>query len=287
MEFAEFFLDESETGGGRWLCVAGWIFSKEGSEALHEEWSALLCQYRLPYFHMGPCAHGNEPFKRFKRPERDQIQRRFFEVLTRRALVGFCATFDMTLARYCPTAIDRHGSRFHVTPYTLCCYWAFLLARNWANYTKYPGKIAYFFEAGHASQPQANRMMGEVFSNPKLREILRYGGHGFVEKNKSSAVQCADILAWQWGKNWKDRANGILKPRADLLALLRVIPCATIHFNEDVLAGFLREILAYAPDADNKAVSIKTIDSFWRTSVMVAVLPSYWSGRPPWGRLPH
>lgn len=32
MEFAEFFFDESETGGGRWLCVAGWIFSENPPE---------------------------------------------------------------------------------------------------------------------------------------------------------------------------------------------------------------------------------------------------------------
>lgn len=281
MELAEFYLDESESGDGRWLCVAGWMFAKEAREALHAEWSRLLTKWRLPYFRMTDCAHGNGPFADHDRDARIEIQKRFFEPLKRLAVVGFASSYDLKLAYLCPTASDDLG-KFHVTPYTLCCYWALLHAKQWADAAGFDGRIAYFFEAGHASQSQANRMMGQVFSNPRLREIFRYAAHSFVEKRQSAAVQCADILAWQWGKNVKDRAARIMKPRADLVALLEAIPCQTVHFNELVIRGFLEVIQKHA---DEGAISAQSLNAYW-ASIALA-MPSYWSGQPPYGALPH
>ena len=243
VEFAEVYLDESESDNHRWLIVAGWAFSKEGREALHREWFALLSAWGLPYFHMGPCTHGNPPFDRFTDPERDVIARQFFEVLKRHAIVGFASSYDLRLAHLCPHAVNAEGKRlFHVTPYSLSCYWALLFAKNWADKIDYRGRIAYFFEAGHQSKQQANRLMGEIFSAPALKDIFRYGGHGFVIKQESAAVQCADILAWQWSKNVKERAHGNMKPRADLLALLEAIPTNMTHFDEPTILGFLNVV---------------------------------------------
>lgn len=285
MELAEFYLDESEAGAGRWFCVAGWMFAREGREALHEEWSELLRENGLPYFHMSDCAHAIRAFKPFGHAGCDKLQRRFFEVLKKHALVGFCATYDMNLVNLCPTAIDREGKRFHVTPYTLCCYWAFLLAKHWGDYNSYTGKIAYFYEAGHASESQANRMMGEVFSNPKLREIFRYSGHAFVDKRASCAVQTADILAWLWSKSIKDRAIGKTQPRADLVALLDAIPCASIHFDEERIRGFVKQISTYGDDKESGPISTKALETYWRGAAWR--IPSYWMSRSPHGKLPH
>lgn len=241
MEFAEFYLDESETGNGRWFCVAGWVFLEGGRKALQEEWFAILREEKLPFLHMVDFAPGQPPYAHLDQSERIRIQRRFFEVLKRYALAGIATTFELALAPLLPYAIDRDGGRFHVTPYTFCCYWAFHQARRWVKDSGYDGRIAYFFENG-PYKSQADRMMSDVFSNPKLAEIFRYGGHGFMLKKESAAVQTADVLAWLWAKGVKDRAMGKTKPRADMLALALEIPIGTTHFDEPALRGFLEII---------------------------------------------
>jgi hypothetical protein len=282
---AEFYLDESESGvAGQWLSVAGWVFPSSGREALEVEWSKLLLKHGLPFFRMGDCAQGAGHFSHFDKSARAAIQREFFGPLVRHAVQGYCASFDTSIAHRLPFAVDNKGARFHVTPYTMCCYWALLLGRRWAEYNGFHGRIHYRFEAGHASQPQARRMMDEVFSNPHLREFFRYGSHAFVDKRASGAVQCADILAWQWGKNVKDRANGRLQPRADLLALLK-LPCDTVHFDEPTVTAMLEQVLGYVSDGGAGTISSGVIESLSR-SVRVSVLPSCWAGLPPHGWLP-
>ena len=62
---------------------------------------------------------------------------------------------------------------------------------------QFHGGVGYFYEAGHASQPEANALMHRNFNNPALKSGYRYAGHGFVDKAQSRPVQAADILAWQ------------------------------------------------------------------------------------------
>ena len=46
--------------------------------------------------------------------------------------------------------------------------------------------MAYFFEAGHESAPQAHEIMQSMFAQPAVKEQFLYAGHAFVEKDKES-----------------------------------------------------------------------------------------------------
>lgn len=191
---------------------------------------------------MTDCAHGNGPFRRMAKPQRDQIQREVFGILKEHMECGFIISFDLRYKHLCPSAV-MHGIGI-VSPYSLCCYWGLMCGRKWAEDSGFNGDIAYFFQAGHRNQTQANHIMNEIFDVPALRKHYRYRAHAFVQKKDAIALQCADILAWQWAKNIKERKKGNMRPRADLWTLLEK-PHFTIHFDEPMIMQF-REVVKRA-----------------------------------------
>lgn len=239
MESAEMYFDESEDAKHKLLCVAGYLFRKEKRERLEREWNSVLKRESLPYFRMVDCAQGSGVFQGFGKERRSQIQIELFDILKEHMETGISISFDLRFDHLCPSAI-YHGIDV-VSPYSLCAYFCMMQGRKWASESKFEGEIAYFFESGHKHQTQANRIMNAVFDVPELRSYYRYGTHSFVPKDKVVALQCGDILAWQWSKYIKDKRESRRKPRADLMSLLER-PHFTIHFNEEVLVEFRRVV---------------------------------------------
>jgi hypothetical protein len=116
--------------------------------------------------------------------------------------------------------------------YTYCCWQVLAGIRHWIGKNNFQGDIAYFFEAGHASQTQANALMNRIFKDQRLKDSYRYASHAFVQKQKVRPVQTADILAWQQmtqSKKWlaqnptmrKDFKALIAKPQHELFIASR------------------------------------------------------------------
>jgi hypothetical protein len=117
------------------------------------------------------------------------------------------------------------------SPYTFACWSALQGVRHWANERNYVGGVSYFFESGHASQGEANRIMQKIFEEPELNQVYRYSSHEFSDKTKVLPLQCADLLAWQWftqTKRIKRRMRGM---RADLASLIKLDHLAA-HYDE-------------------------------------------------------
>jgi hypothetical protein len=105
--------------------------------------------------------------------------------------------------------------------YSFCCWQILAGVQSWIARNNFDGEIAYFFEAGHASQSQANALMNRIFNEPKLRQKYRYAAHAFIDKAKVRPVQTADILAWQTATQMKRWLKDNPRPRADFQALLK------------------------------------------------------------------
>lgn len=236
---AEMYFDESEDEPHKLLCVAGYVFRKEKAEALELMWRETLTSVGLTHFHMVECAHGVGMFEGWNKSDRIALQIRLFDILKEHVETGVAISFDLRFSDLCPSAISQ-GIEI-VSPYSLCGYFSIMHSRHWAKHNSFDGKVAYFFEAGHASKSQLNVIMDGIFALPWQRDFFRYAGHAFLEKQSSGALQCADILAWQWAKNVKDRMEGISKPRADLWSLLEK-PHFTIHFDEPTILELLETI---------------------------------------------
>jgi hypothetical protein len=125
------------------------------------------------------------------------------------------------------------------SPYTFACWQSFMGVRHWAQVNNYQGDIAYFFEAGHKHQAEASGVMDLLSREPSLKQQYRYESHAFVQKQKNAAIQCADILAWQWYTQTK-KIEADLPMRKDLASLAE-IPHNAVHFNKEKIDAFVKE----------------------------------------------
>lgn len=213
--FLECYFDESGSHeGSPVLCLAGYLFEKEQCKALDLGWKTVLDRYILPFFHMVSCAHGNHPFDHLNRDQRIQAQKDVIALINQHALLGLAAAVNEN-DYWRMFGQNSPGG----TPYSFLCWQILAGIRSWINRTNFDGRVAYFYEAGHDSEGEADALMKRIFRHPNLREGYRYAGHAFVDKQQVRPVQTADILAWHWATQIKRWLNNNPDRRADFRAL--------------------------------------------------------------------
>lgn len=73
----EAYLDESGTDDGSpAVAVGGYFMRTEEAARMDRAWRAVLAQYRLPFFHMVDCAHGNKPFEKMSVGARIAVEKK-------------------------------------------------------------------------------------------------------------------------------------------------------------------------------------------------------------------
>ncbi len=229
LTLVEAYFDESiGPKGTPILCVAGYLIESGQAKLLSEEWRTALDEARLPYFRMSECAHGNGAFASLDRPHRILVQSAVMRIIEHRTIQGLAVTVNIAeFERYMPDH-PLIGS-----PYTFCAHVIIGGVQNWIRKTRYAGEIAYFFEAGHASQSEANGIMQKIFKQPDLRDASRYHRHSFVLKEQTPAVQAADLLAWQWYTDLRHRIEG--RPRRRDCERLLKHPHVAVHVGPDMI----------------------------------------------------
>ena len=243
---ARAYFDESIAyKGRRILCVAGYIIKASQTKPFSRKWNRVLKRYRLPYFRMSACAHGNYPFNHLSPKDRVDVEKHMIACIKRRTTLGVAISVDVDEFERLSPKSSLLGS-----PYTFCVHWIIGGVIWWIRQSQYRGKVAYFFEAGHKSQSEANKIMDKVFCVPQLRESARYASHGFVEKAQAPVVQAADLLAWQWYTDLRHRHEG--KPRRKDLESLLQHQHRTLH----IRPGIIRHLAETWGSEDNPAESL-------------------------------
>jgi Protein of unknown function (DUF3800) len=213
--FLECYFDESGShAGSPVLCVAGYLFEREKRKMLDIGWKQVLDRYQLPFFHMTDCAHNQWPFDHLSRDDCIDAQKAMIGLINQDALLGVAMVVNESdyIAMFGENSVA--GS-----PYSFCCWQILAGIRAWIDRNNFQGEIAYFFEAGHDSQAEANALMERIFKDSSLRAGYRYAGHAFVDKRKIRPVQTADILAWHWATQMKRWLKNDHRMRADFRAL--------------------------------------------------------------------
>ena len=105
------------------------------------------------------------------------------------------------------------------SPYTFGAKFCLAGVRRCLDRKRVDGEYAYFFESGHRSFAEANDLMNRLYNNAKTRKAHRYSSHTFIGKNKSTPLQAADLLAWQWYTDMRRRLRGedTMRPGARML----------------------------------------------------------------------
>jgi hypothetical protein len=214
----EAYFDESGSHeGAPVLCVAGYLFERTKRDRLDFLWKEVLDRYSLPFFHMVDCAHGNSPFNKLTKEERIAVESEMIAIIREHALFGFAIA---VVEKEYNELFPRSPGNPLGSAYTYCCWTLLSVIHEWIVRNQFNGKIAYYFEAGHKNESEANEIMNIIFGNPNLRASYRYAAHGFVDKKEIRAIQTADIIAWQHAIDVKRMLKGQPK-RADFVALIK------------------------------------------------------------------
>lgn len=242
----EAYFDESGShDGSPVLCVAGYVMDSGRARLLDLDWQSVLRRFGLRYFRMSDCAHGRGHFKRLPREQRILIATKMISVVTEHASVGIGATINMEdYARFMVPLPQLGGA------YSFCARHC-LAATQIAIEEDFgiPGDVAYFFESGHKSQAEANGIMNQVFEDQELRREYRYASHAFMPKESSSALQAADLFAWQAFTYRKRYLSGNRVFRKDFEALCQGTPHKLTHItrpqleemSSTIIEGLIRE----------------------------------------------
>jgi hypothetical protein len=214
LSLVEAYFDESGTHrASPVLCVAGYLFESEAARRFAAGWLKVLARHELSHFHMVDCAHGNEEFARLSKQERIDVAKDLIDLIKANTLRGVGAY----LMKEAFTELMPHHPQLG-SDYNYCIWNCLELVGGWIAEVSYEGDIAYFFEAGHQSQSQTNRLMTDAFSDAETRAQWRYRSHSFVDKLEFPGVQAADIFAWQMAIDAKHGATG--RPRRKDFAYL-------------------------------------------------------------------
>jgi Protein of unknown function (DUF3800) len=234
----EAYFDESGTQrGARALCVAGYMFEKSAAIELDEKWRAMLAKWGIDHYHTTDCVPdpGWGPFAGWKKEDRIQVSREAIELIKLYHTRGMAISVDLEYAHLIP----RYGQ--FTSNYTFACWQALLAVRYWCRDQNYKGEIAYFFEAGHQSQAEANEIMDRIFTIPELRDQYRYSSHSFVQKKKVPLLQCADILAWHWCNQLQRDKRGEFRLRRDFGSLVEERHVVS-NYDQERIAKWLGDV---------------------------------------------
>lgn len=238
------FFDESGShDGAPILCVAGYIFRKSEAIKLGHEWRKVLRWKKLPYFHMVECAHGNGPFANLTKDERIAVGIKLIEAIKRHAVQGIAITVDPVEYATFPGRL-RTKPGLYDNAYAFCAQVIMTGVSVFLERNPRIGKMAYFFEAGHQSRPQADEIMRTMFAQPAIKQQFRYAGHAFVEKAQAPQLQAADLLAWQWYTDRRHQREG--RPRRKDCASLLQLHHNAVHIDSKELDRMANESIKMA-----------------------------------------
>lgn len=192
MAIVEGYFDESgdlETAPGI-FCISGYFIAEDAARAMHREWSAVLEAHSIPYFHMVDCAPTppSGVFAGKDVAERSEIVRKFIEIIKKYTLEGFSIFAQ---------ADTYEGPKDAPDVYSQCAASCVHALQLFLRHQRLDGKIAYFFEKGHASKGRAYNHIARKLQRPG--DSLTFAG-----KEEVALLQAADLLAWQSTKYAKD-----------------------------------------------------------------------------------
>ncbi|MGY4155651.1 hypothetical protein ACVINW_001493 [Bradyrhizobium sp. USDA 4461] len=193
------------------FCISGYFIGIEAAEAMDREWKDVLDEYKIPFFHMVDCAHGNEFYADMSVDDRIDLVKRLIALIKTYTIEGFSIIAKSD---------TYHPLRDAPDVYSDCAHACALAVQNFLHVNRAEGNIAYVFEQGHRDRTNGYNYIAKTIKRPK--DSLT-----FASKSDVRLLQAADILAWHTAKYAKDysyarQAGQEPKrpPRKDFLSLM-------------------------------------------------------------------
>jgi hypothetical protein len=239
--FSHVYFDESGThDGSRVIALGGYWFDADQARKFSRDWAKELERFGLPSAHQTDCALGFGDYAKMPKAVRVEVQKSLILHIKRRSRFSICVC--MNRAMYDDIFEGVLGAPSAYTFLLLLCVNKISEDIQWR---KYNGKVAYFFEAGHADQSEANKFMNFLAEHSRKDvDAYRYAGHAFAQKEGALPLQAADMLVWQTRHYLERQLDGYTEPRKDFVALTRKCDLITVVEPTHMLA--LRQFYANA-----------------------------------------
>jgi hypothetical protein len=196
------YADESSDDGIGVFRIAGYLMT-------HQQWKSLdrkigIALGDLSWFHMKEGDYRSHP---------EAYKRLLCAITPKSVLIGFSVSINKK--EYDALTSERSGKstmrHWMGSSYAFLTQAAMKVCGNWCSQNGFADQwIAYFFEAGHPSQGDANSSV-ELFKKKQYKEHAnqaRYASHTFLAKEGplSKVLIPCDILAWHL-TNWSRGGN--------------------------------------------------------------------------------
>jgi len=212
----EAYMDESGTGSDDAVhCLAGYLVKPDQATAMSLEWQDVLDQHDLPFFHMTDCASYEvcEPYKSLGREKCIGLATNLIEIIKDYCFYGFAVCFSPKFY-----AVYEDPTYKTTDPYGFSVAFVNGVIQSGIEKIKYPGNVAYFFEAGHAHQRFGREVLDRLVGSNDKTNVSSYS---FQKKQDAILLQAADILAWHCNTYIKRKMKG-LPIRKDFQSMLQI-----------------------------------------------------------------
>lgn len=189
------------------IVLAGFLGMAEEWETFDREWSDLLNEYELPYFHAKEMNIDHGPLCKGWTDERMiSFMDRAVSAITKRDLLGISAGIDIEAYREV-IAADPWLSRFWGSAYAICCHLCIQRASNYVEGNgRYAGeKLAIVFSS-NAEFGGAARLAGEKYIDRAIHDGLVVSVK-MASMEYVSPLQAADMIASESLKYWNRPAS--------------------------------------------------------------------------------
>jgi Protein of unknown function (DUF3800) len=213
----DIYVDESYTNTNESpsvLVIGGYLFSKEAAEQLTVEWSAVLEENGIRYFHMEEFAPRppKKLYRHLTTESLDALGMAIFGIVKTRVTAGFAVAANTNRSwNFPPHPNDPYAFAFDQFVGSVADHVRQIDANSLCRF---------ILEKGDSRGDDAIRLLRQKakLSND---EILRNAEVNYGIKEKCCPLQAADIIAWQFRKFVVDRVNcPTRKLRKDFRSLL-------------------------------------------------------------------
>jgi hypothetical protein len=192
-----------ETSNAEVYCVGGYLFRPENVTRFEDEWNEIMLPLNargIRAFHASDCAVGENEFANISGAERMAVMRDLINLIHNTAEVGYVAEVQHEDYRQW-IAQSPKMSEFLGSEHGVASFYCVSSFKDWAKKAHYEDDIDYEFEAGNKPfMDEVSTLMNNIGSNPALRELFKYGQHGFGLKGVMRQIEAADLFVWAYQK---------------------------------------------------------------------------------------
>ncbi|MGH9711893.1 MAG: DUF3800 domain-containing protein [Candidatus Acidiferrales bacterium] len=201
VEAYQAFFDESGTHqDSPLICVAGYLFSRDGAAHFADCWEAEvrpLLPSDADVFHAGDCFHRAGGFAGLASGESERIFDAMIRITKRTMAEGFIVAVPRG-AYEAEVKRQPKVSLFIGSAYSLCAMRCVENAAGWLNSQGLVGDVEYIFEAGYEYAGEASNFFSAIGRSKELKSRYRLARYAFKPKRNAPPLQAADLLAWEW-----------------------------------------------------------------------------------------